>query len=78
MEMNSGFRPIDPRMPPARAADLMVRRGECHNFHVALTRVLRSRRRDYGRVETTPALKAEINASFSIAPPSQRLPYKDE
>jgi len=56
--MNSGFRPIPPSMPNERAADLMVRRGECKSYGQAIAVIKHRRRRDYGRTEITPADKA--------------------
>lgn len=71
--MNSGLRPIPPSMPVDRAADLMVRRGEAPNVHVARYRVHSSRAR-YGStyVARDPAIQAVES------PREMRLPYRDD
>ena len=74
------FNPIPDGMPLDRAADLMVRRGECSSFFLARARIARARnRKSFGRTETTPATHAETKKSFNITlPANYRLPYKDE
>lgn len=68
------FRPIPASMPLDRAADLMVRRGECGNFHLARARL--KRQRDFGRTVITSADRSGF--SHVEAPRVVRLPYKDE
>lgn len=76
--MSPRFNPIPPGMPLDRAADLMVRRGECANFYLARARVARSRRRDHGRTEITPTDREAFSHVEQPQHRQVRLPYKDE
>lgn len=69
--MNGGLRPLPASMPWSEKANLMVRRGEARNFSEA-ARMLRLRRRDYGRTEITNKDKAECQVAHK-----GRLPYAD-
>jgi hypothetical protein len=70
----SRFAPIPPEMPLDRAADLMVRRGECDNFHRARARI-RAQRAKYGR---TTISEADRNLRARVESPRHyRLPYVD-
>lgn len=73
--MNSGLRPLPTSMPVDRAAEVMLRRGEAKSFGQACAVLKHQRRRDYGRVEITPASRAETNTSFAR---EVRLPYRDD
>ena len=69
------FAPIPPEMPLDRAADLMVRRGECDNFHRAKARI-RAKRAKYGRTTISDDdrdMRARVES-----PRNYRLPYADE
>lgn len=68
--MNSGLRPIPPDMPLDRAADLMVRRGECSNVFLARARS------SYGSTTITDADRAA--RAHVESPRPYRFPYADE
>lgn len=49
--------PIPVTMPLDRAADLMVRRGECSNFYRAKARIANARRKQQAKVAQVAACR---------------------
>lgn len=74
--MNTGLRPIPVTLPVDRAAELMVRRGEAHNFHQARAIVrARQARARYGSTIVDPSDPALTAVE---TPRERRLPYRDD